>query len=688
MNKRHFFTILLSLVFCATLSAQSVQENLENGKNAESQGNVLEALTYYMKACTADKSLAEAEKRMTSMLETVIKTDFSISEGSNPATLLKKQQKLRDDWDVLLRTATEFIASNPPVFEAYYFDTVSAKELTEENYQNKTMSFTTGLPYLKEYSDEQNQYIIDMLSATLNNVKNHENWGEKINKFPWSYVDEMTEHNWLKWIRNNSVWGETRENKKTDVYPFIVKLLDKNENELAKKELKLFVSYDTRDSDGMDGVVFTGRISGFDISSDNTGKFDKGYWEQWVSGGTTRFEGEVEYIEFKDIPFENLDINAVHVSVEYSGDGLNALYVQKAPKNAFTLTMIQNQKTDEKTVKIVGKLDTIPNQYKSNRPRWEAITKNAEKIETLDLSETSGLQNIYYGYLPSHVIYPNSIDKISLGYRIAEIPTSIKEIEKYYRQNNMKIVVNYHGTESQWNMIKGHELVPKDIKINYSVGAEKRKAERTAAVQRLTDLRRPAIEAKAREEAERLAAEQERIAVEQKAEEERKIAAQKAEQERKTRLAGYVAHPEIGVPFEYVPYVIRGLKSDAKIRVTGKVPKTEKKYSWGDVSYLEDFSSIARAIRGSKVKIHLDLSALDFNAFCGDGYSFENCEQLSGITIPSIYLIWKNSFKNCTSLKIVNFCGSKKEWKQILVEHKSGNEALLKAKIKYNYKGE
>ena len=564
------------------------------------------------------------------------------------------------------------------------------------------MSFTTGLPYLKEYSDEQNQYIIDMLSATLNNVKNHENWGEKINKFPWSYVDEMTEHNWLKRIRNNSVWGETRRNEKPDVYPFIVKLLDKNENELAKKELKLFVSYDTMDSDGSDGVVFTGRVSGFSISSDNVGAFEKSY-DVGIQVSSMVSEGQLEYIEFKDIPFENLDINAVHVSVEYSGDGLNALYVQKAPKNAFTLTMIQNQKTDEKTVKIVGKLDTIPNQYKSNRPRWEAITKNAEKIETLDLSETSGLQEIWYGLnnLPSHAILPNSITKIEEffywknnwgGITTLDIPTSVKEIKsdngESYICNPIR-TVNYYGTERQWNTIKGHELVPKDIKINYSIGAEKRKAERTAAVQRLTDLRRPAIEAKAREEAERLAAEQERIAVEQKAEEERKIAAQKAEQERKTRLAGYVAHPEIGVPFEYVPYVIRGLKSDAKIRVTGKVPKTEKKYSWGDVSYLEDFSSIARAIRGSKVKIHLDLSALDFNAFRGDGYSFENCEQLSGITIPStIYSIWENSFKNCTSLKIVNFCGSKKEWKQILVEHKSGNEALLKAKIKYNYKGE
>ena len=173
------------------------------------------------------------------------------------------------------------------------------------------------------------------------------------------------------------------------------------------------------------------------------------------------------------------------------------------------------------------------------------------------------------------------------------------------------------------------------------------------------------------------------------------------------RLAEYVAHPEKGVLFSQVPYVIQNLKNDAKIKVTGEVP-TRKKNEDSKYFY-NDFSSIANALKESKVNIYLDLASVTLHK--SDIYGFENCTRLVGITLPkdakwipsyafegctqlasitipaSVTSISLYAFENCTSLKTVNYCGSKKQWKAIKID-KDGNKPLLKAKINYDYKGE
>lgn len=66
---------------------------------------------------------------------------------------------------------------------------------------------------------------------------------------------------------------------------------------------------------------------------------------------------------------------------------------------------------------------------------------------------------------------------------------------------------------------------------------------------------------------------------------------------------------------------------------------------------------------------------------------FRGCTSLSEITIgKSVKLIGNNAFYNCEALKTVNYCGSKEEWKKVVINE--GNEALNNAKFNYNYGGE
>lgn len=66
---------------------------------------------------------------------------------------------------------------------------------------------------------------------------------------------------------------------------------------------------------------------------------------------------------------------------------------------------------------------------------------------------------------------------------------------------------------------------------------------------------------------------------------------------------------------------------------------------------------------------------------------FRGCTSLSEITIgKSVKLIGNNAFEGCEALKTVNYCGSKEEWKKVVINE--GNEALNNAKINYNYGGE
>ena len=199
----------------------AAQASVAKGIVAEQSGATIEALTYYIQARKSDKKLDEATSRMANMTTVVTSGNY----GANAKNLIK----LRNDWDKLLREATELIASNPPEFELRYFSDIEALELTEKDYENGTMSFTVTGPYLKQVSGGENQKIATELLEGLHKIEQSKNWGEKINKFPWSYADDIKGDNWLKSMNQ--------------VYEFTISLLDGKKKVIARQNISFNISW-------------------------------------------------------------------------------------------------------------------------------------------------------------------------------------------------------------------------------------------------------------------------------------------------------------------------------------------------------------------------------------------------------------------------------------------------------------
>lgn len=78
-------------------------------------------------------------------------------------------------------------------------------------------------------------------------------------------------------------------------------------------------------------------------------------------------------------------------------------------------------------------------------------------------------------------------------------------------------------------------------------------------------------------------------------------------------------------------------------------------------------------------------------AYSGSGgacYAFYGSKSLINVTIPdSVTSIDSSAFKDCTSLKTVNYAGSKNDWKKIKIDNRDkGNKPLLEAEIIYGKK--
>lgn len=70
-----------------------------------------------------------------------------------------------------------------------------------------------------------------------------------------------------------------------------------------------------------------------------------------------------------------------------------------------------------------------------------------------------------------------------------------------------------------------------------------------------------------------------------------------------------------------------------------------------------------------------------------ESYVFSGCQRLAYVVIPdSIVEIKFSAFYNCYALKDIYYTGTEEDWSQIAISD-SGNEALAKATIHYNYTG-
>ena len=180
----------------------------------------------------------------------------------------------------------------------------------------------------------------------------------------------------------------------------------------------------------------------------------------------------------------------------------------------------------------------------------------------------------------------------------------------------------------------------------------------------------------------------------EKAEEEERMAQEKAAQERKQYLFAEYVRTET-VPIEDAEKFIKSGNCNGTLKITG-IPLA---YEWEKVKPM--LQDLGKPLTLDLSELNVRLRAFDFANFTSleniilpnhlteiDLGVFSGCTSLSSITISAtLSEICSNAFDGCPRLKNVNYRGTKKQWKAIIIE-KTGNEALLNAKINYEYKGE
>ena len=455
MKKR---SVLILLAFMGSLTfAQSAKVSpkdlLAKGIAAEQKGENVQALTLYIQAYTADRKLADAEKRMWNSLETVRFGNFNPSfnketQSKNPVELVK----LRNDWDKLFEAAAKFIESNPPKFGLAYNDN---PEICDIDYTSGLVSISVDAPFLYELYEVgfQNQKLVDALSFTLEHIEKHEDWGEKINFFPWAYfieqleveetyydgsgfcvaykkikswIQKMQEHPYdYKFVRRYKNYGRPEE------YGFTISLQSDNKK-IASKEISRT-------------VLYSYRFVGFPV---NTGKEDK------------------ENIIFESIPLENVNSDNLHIVIEESpisvtlASELDGKY--KLEENFIkTREQIKNGRAELSGVPVGVSYYTYEPWEENGHwgLRDDYFTQICrERPDELDLSKTCMTKIDFrfcnYGY------YDNYIATITLPSTL--VSAIIGESQSQAR------IINFCGTEAQWKLLIGDSNKFDSVEVNFN----------------------------------------------------------------------------------------------------------------------------------------------------------------------------------------------------------------------------
>lgn len=311
-------------VLLASAGVAFADDLFAKGIEAERAGKNLEALTCFLKVLTEDKNNAEAEKHMYSSLYAVGDGKYGINTNlSNSGEKLQAFIQLRDAWDETLSAATKFVASNRPVFELRYFGNIIPQEMTEFDYNNNTMTFKVNAPYFKQYCPQENDEIMQILDFEFRKIEEAKNWGNKINGFPKTYIDELDDSNWLK--------------KGGEKYSFDVCLQDGNSNTLATKRINYTVSLSVLCHLETGGTFETSGISsskysGFSITSDNEGDWGEKY-NVGSNADSYESEGEIEEIYFSHVPISGINTSKLKIIVQNAEDSLMPIYISKSPND-------------------------------------------------------------------------------------------------------------------------------------------------------------------------------------------------------------------------------------------------------------------------------------------------------------------------------------------------------------------
>ena len=381
MNHNQIISLIAVAFFgISTLFAQNAtaKQSLANGIQAEQQGNNIAALTCYLQALTADKSLTEAKTRADTVLDEVAKGNFnteftSEKQNDNPVTLIK----LREDWDKLLLAAAQEMATHSLEYaaELRIFDDITMCELTEENLKNNTVSLSASMPDFDFNFKKFQRRIAEAtwsesrLKAGLKKFEQSKNWGEKINGFPDSYKNDTEGDNWLK--------QEIERDENTlerDEYKFLFSLCNDKGKIIATKNITFCYGND------------------FNIPS--------------RYGKSLAYEGDMYLgisIIFPDIPISDADSEYFYLKAEYTGNKTEYKYTypvyggftktakERPKRSVYIHTLDKDVMTGRKAVEYLnshndGTANTLKVAGQLTSEFTSALENHKGKI-TLDLSE-------------------------------------------------------------------------------------------------------------------------------------------------------------------------------------------------------------------------------------------------------------------------------------------------------------
>ncbi|MCR5495987.1 MAG: penicillin-binding protein activator LpoB [Treponema sp.] len=400
----------------------SAQTNLAKGIVAENNGTNIEALTYYIKANKSDKKLREATTRMQNMSTIISSGNF----GANAKNLIK----LRKEWDSLLQEAAELIASNQPVFALYYNTDIHAKELTEEDYKNETMSFYVTAPALVP-TDYSNRQIVTNILNALESIEERKNWGEKFNDFPATYFKEI-KNSWLKKLYSN----------KSDKYNFTMNLLDANRNVIASKKIVFNVIYQMYKSDKYQKTYIT--YEGFPLRV-----------------------GSDLYVTFDKVSVKKADTDIFYISVE--NNNKQEINIQPFKELTFEGTIKQCKeyiKNLKKTYIANGELKSlsfynpicnlIVTGYENNPANYSYYIYE----DRIDISFVSSI--IFLGGID---YFGDRNMGVGTEYFIPQIviPIGLKEIDISHLIDN-EVIIKFRGSKEEWNAIK-YKILPYNVSV-------------------------------------------------------------------------------------------------------------------------------------------------------------------------------------------------------------------------------
>lgn len=345
----------------------TAQVSVAKGIVAEKSGANIEALTYYIQAKKNDKKLNEATSRMASMTNVVTGGNF----GANAKNMIK----LRNDWDKLLKEAAALIASNPPEFTLYYFSNIKAEEMTAEDYERGTMSFTVGSPYLKQTGGFENEKIANELLDGLHKIPESKNWGEKINNFPWSYADDIPGNNWLKLAAGN----------KSEMLVFTMKLLDAKKKTVATKDITYTINYGKQYSYNY-GISKT-ESHNYGISETEGIKSDNCRIDAYYSYNP-HYAGELAGFTFNQVNVNDADTDSLYLTVnKKAGRDTSILPVPYG-----VLSILDKETIQSKESVTIGGVLSLEDYEKES---WQIFGKK----QMVDLS---GVVNTYIKFWPDN----------------------------------------------------------------------------------------------------------------------------------------------------------------------------------------------------------------------------------------------------------------------------------------------